>query len=258
MKICLQAGHKNMTTGSTGASGERDWTTTIVPMLAKKLREAKIEVYETDAFGNKDTKVTGTDWDLFLAVHYDADIYNDRGGFADYPDQSIDAVWERSKYLSDSIEKIFFEKMGIPIKNNRSNANTKFYYMWQFLSSNTPCVLIECGVGARKPEDYETLRKYELVVDTLAEAILRALGVIDPRDVKIKELEEQIIELNKEIVDLRDNRNKYRTEAEKVKKENKELIVQVEDLKFKLQDSLANADKLELIKAILFGKPKSD
>ena len=68
MKIAIQAGHKGMTSGSTGASGERDWTTKIVPLIASRLKKKGYEVYETDAFANTDTKVITTDWDLFLAI----------------------------------------------------------------------------------------------------------------------------------------------------------------------------------------------
>lgn len=237
MKICIQAGHKGVLTGATGASGERDWTTRVVSLLADNLRGTGVEVYETGALADTDEKVTGTDWDLFLAVHYDADIYNDRGGFCDYPDESTDQVYERSKYLSDKIEQVFFGKTGIPVHDERSNANTKFYYMWSALSAKTPCVLIECGVGNRKPEDYEILRNYELIVDSLTEAIHVALGIKDAKDIKIESLE-------KELDEMRTSRNswrsKYKTLEEKYENEYKDwvahrdiLLLEVDELKRK-------------------------
>ena len=201
-KVCIQAGHKNMTTGSTGAPGERDWTTKIMPMVASRLKAKGITVYETDAFGNDDSKVTGTDWDLFISIHYDADIYKDRGGFTDCPDPSIDYVHTRSKELAKKISDVFFQKMGIPVKS-RSNANTKFYYMWQFLTANTPCVIIECGVGYRQPEDYNVLRRYDEVATALSDAISSALGVTGGCEAKLALLEESIVAKDKEIVILK-------------------------------------------------------
>ncbi len=66
---------------------------------------------------------------------------------------------------------------------NRSNANTRYYYMWQYLTSKTPCVIIECGVGWRKPEDYNTLRKYDFIADTISEGILKAFGTFLDEDI---------------------------------------------------------------------------
>lgn len=176
-KVAIQVGHGNVTTGATGAPGERDWNSKIVPMVAEILRNRDIEVYETDAVANEDYTVLTTDWDLFLAVHYDADIYNDRGGFTDYPEPSTDHVTAKSQKMALGIAEHFFGETKIPQKPKRSNANTRYYYMWRALSANTPCVLIECGVGWRKPEDYETLRKYDFIAKTLADAICKVLDV---------------------------------------------------------------------------------
>ena len=198
-----------MTSGATGAPGERDWTTKIVPMVATKLRDSGVEVYECDAFAQNDSKVVTTDWDLFLSVHYDADIYNDRGGFTDFPDPSVDSVTKKSQKLSKDIGDHFFSTTGIPFKS-RSNANTKFYYMWQYLTAKTPCVLIECGVGWRKPEDYNTLRKYEEVAKALSDAILKSLGV-------------QLNTCEDKLEYERGEKEKYKKEARELREEVKEL-----------------------------------
>lgn len=177
-RVCIQAGHKNRTSGATGAGGERDWNSAVVPKIAKILRESGIEVYETDAFADTDAKVVSTDWDLFLSVHYDADIYNDRGGFVDFPDPSVDKVTEESQRIAGYVNK-FFARIGIPSKPNRSNKNTKFYYMWRALSAKTPCVLIECGVGARKPEDHNTLfNRIDEVAQIIAEEVANAFEIM--------------------------------------------------------------------------------
>jgi len=210
MKVCLQAGHGDMFVGATGAPGERAWTTKIVPMVAEILESSGIEVYNTGSKAYEDQIVTNTDWDLFLAVHYDADIYGDNGGFADYPDPSSDLVWETSKQLAYKIGEHYFKTTGIPEKPSRSNANTKFYYMWQYLTANTPCVIIECGVGWRKPEDFEVLRRdnHRFVANALADSVLHALGMSQPCDKYIKKIDE----LEDELDDMRESRDKWRSQ----------------------------------------------
>lgn len=213
MKVCIQAGHSNTTTGQTGAPGEKDWNEKIVPIIAEKLRAKGVEVYETDANAFKDNKVTSTDWDMFLAVHYDADIYNDRGGFVDYPDPAADMVWETSKKLAESLRDHYFSTTGIPERYSRSNANTKFYYMWSELTANTPCVIIECGVGWRKPQDYEILRDYDFIAMTICDGVLKGLGLYDECKEQIAELEAECQKLDDELDEMRDSRDKWRTSS---------------------------------------------
>lgn len=233
-KVCLQAGHKGMTSGATGAAGERDWTTRIVPMIAERLRAKGIEVYETDSFGYEDVKVTDTDWDLFLAIHYDADVYNESGGFVDFADPSTDKATVESQRIAKILSDHYFQMTGI--KNiSRSNANTRFYYMWKSLSLKTPCVLIECGVGNRKPNDYEVLRRYDFIADAISGGILKALGIASYLDEdipsgvedahKLKEVERynkywtynelinDWVVLSKEVIYERQEKEKYKSEA---------------------------------------------
>jgi N-acetylmuramoyl-L-alanine amidase len=216
-KVCLQAGHKGITTGATGAPGERDWTTKIVPMIGSILKSKGVDVYETDANGNNDPKVTSTDWDYFLAIHYDADIYNDRGGFADYPDQSVDASFARSKSLALALGEHYFKTTGIPERPQRSNANTKFYYMWSALTPSTPCVVIECGVGYRKPEDYNILRNYELVSNAIADGILDGLGI--PTGNELGDLQKKYDLLLQELIEMRQSRDKWKDRVDELEKE---------------------------------------
>lgn len=211
-RVAIQAGHKGVTTGATGAPGERDWTTKIVPMIASRLENAGVEVYQTGAKADEDATVTGTDWDMFLAVHYDADVYNDRGGFVDYPDASVDQVYEESKRLAWALRDHYFTVTGIPEKYSRSNANTKFYYMWSALTANTPCVLIECGVGWRKPQDYEVLREYDFIADTISDGILKGLGLYNECERKLSTCEDKCQELDNELDEMRDSRNKWRAD----------------------------------------------
>lgn len=215
-KICIQAGHKGTLIGATGAPGERDWNSKIVSLIATKLKTKGFEVYEADAKADKDSKVTGTDWDLFLAVHYDADIYNDRGGFVDYPDKSVDMVHETSKGYAEKISDYYFKTTGIPNRPNRSNANTKFYYMWSSLSAKTPCVLIECGVGNRKPQDYDILRNYDFISQTLTDAILKVFNVSPEKPC-------DHTACKKDLEDMRNSRNEWKEKATKAEDKLKKI-----------------------------------
>jgi N-acetylmuramoyl-L-alanine amidase len=176
MKIAIQAGHKGMIIGAVGAPGERDWNSKVVSLIAALLRAEGFEVKEVPSNADKDSKVTSTDWDLFLAIHYDADIYKTNGGFVDTPDPSVDVATRESNRIASILRKNYFPKLGIPEHPERSNANTKFYYMWSALSAKTPCVLIECGIGNRKPEDYNILHdKINDIAKVISDSIIQAL-----------------------------------------------------------------------------------
>lgn len=233
-----------MTSGATGAPGERDWTTKIVPMIATNLRKSGVEVYETDAFGNNDKTVTGTDWDLFLAVHYDADIYNDSGGFVDIPDKSVDFSHKESKRIFEIISDHYFKTTKIKNVQARSNANTKFYYMWQSLTAKTPCNIIECGVGWRKPDDYNKLREYDFIAKTLSDAICKALGVevTDPCEEKLKAKDEEIKDLRKSRDTWKSQCNAYEKELNDANKQIKDLEKQLSQCSGDLQSLIVDRD----------------
>jgi len=240
-KVCIQAGHKGMTSGATGAPGERDWNSKIVPLISKNLKEKGVEVYETDAFGNNDKKVTNTDWDLFLSVHYDADIYNESGGFVDFPDKSVDLNHETSKRLATIISDYYFSETKIKKFESRRNANTKFYYMWSSLSAKTPCVIIECGVGWRKPQDYEILRKYDFIAKVLSDAICLALNIKNEN-----ECEDKLKEKDKELVEMKNSRNKWKKDFEILDKENEFANKKIKELEKNIKDKESEISRLTI------------
>ena len=254
-RVVIQAGHKGITSGSVGAPGERDWTTKIVPMIAERLRAKGFEVYETDALGYNDDKVVQTDWDLFLAIHYDADIYNDTGGFTDYPEPKTDGATQESQRIAKVLADYYFSTTGIKYVN-RSNANTRYYYMWQYLTAKTPCVIIECGVGWRKPEDYNTLRKYDFIADTIANGILKAFGTFLDEDIPsevealgLKEIPRYnkywtYRELISDYIKLYKEYEYEKTEKEKYKKEARELR---EVTKSQAEDIASFGKEIELL-----------
>jgi hypothetical protein len=230
-KICIQAGHAGLTSGATGAPNEREWNKKTASLLAEKLEASGYEVLVCDALANTNKAVTDVDWDLFLAIHYDADIYNDRGGFIDTPDQSVDYVTTESNRIASAVRSVYFIRTGVPERPKRSNANTKFYYMWNYLSANTPCVLIECGVGNRKPEDNTTLfNKQSIVVDAIVEGINTAFNQESPCDCDT---------LQKELDEMRESRNKWKTKYEDADKEHiKDLQAKIKHIE-ELQKTVA-------------------
>jgi N-acetylmuramoyl-L-alanine amidase len=179
--ICLQAGHENaknncnpLLRSGTGAPGEAEFTVRVRNRLSQILIEKGFMVQLVDATFNC-SQDRLKDFDLFLAIHYDAYINGSIGGFVDYPDPSFDAVNTESKRIAHSISSEYFKHSGIQ-EVNRSNANTKKYYMWRALSDKTPCVIIECGVG-QNPHDKVILTDTERIATAIARGICKAFNV---------------------------------------------------------------------------------
>lgn len=244
MKICLQAGHLNIKTncdtalrGSTGAGGEVQINEAVRNATADILTKRGVEVKKVDANFNCDSTSYDEDYDLFLAIHCDMDYAGDNGsGFCDFPEPSKDGATERSQALAKAIESSFFPEVGINIKS-KSNANTRYYYMWNALSLNTPCVLIEMG-QVKDAHDGPILQDTSKVSNALANAILKALGIASFLDEdiptvvedyhKLKEVERynkywSYNELISDWVKLAGEYEYEKTEKEKYKKEARDL-----------------------------------
>lgn len=205
--ICLQAGHQNAKSncdpnlrGGTGAPGEVDFTIRVRDrlsqiLLAKKNTDGSdaFMVQLVDATANCDTNLPKTDFSLFLSIHYDADIYNAGGGFTDFPEPNTDGVTKESQRIAKAIADEYFPFVGID-NISRSNKNTRYFYMWKFLSFDTPCVIIECGVG-QNPRDKAILQDTEKVARGIARGIFKAFSIpLDDApnwEVRYKELEKQ-------------------------------------------------------------------
>jgi len=185
MKVCISAGHQNVKYnsivalhGSTGAPGEVDFNIDVANQVSGQLREKGFEVKQTDANANDDPKVTGVDWDLFLAIHYDADVYSKPGGFVDYPEPSTDAATIKSQAIAKILAAEYFKTTGIEYHPERTNMNTRYYYLWKYLTPATPCVIIECGVGWRVPEDHNLFTYHrEKVVEGIVRGVCKAFSV---------------------------------------------------------------------------------
>ncbi len=180
--ICLQAGHQNTKDNcvpalrtSTGAPGEGELTVRVRDRLSQILIAKGFTVQLVDANFNCNPE-RSKDFDLFLALHGDADYPGDNGGgFVDYPDPSVDATNAESKRIKEAIESEYFNHSGIA-NTPHSNPNTKFYYMWSALSAKTPCVLLEMG-QVQDPHDKVILADTDRVANAIARGICKAFGV---------------------------------------------------------------------------------
>lgn len=179
--VCLQAGHQNARNncepalrGGTGAPGEAEFTVRVRDRLSQILQERGFAVQLVDATFNCNPE-RSKDFDLFLAIHYDADIYGTGGGFVDIPEPSTDHATKESKRIRDAIASEYFRHSGIK-EVNRSNANTRYYYMWRVLSAKTPCVIIECGVG-KDEHDSVILSDTDRVANAIARGICKAFNL---------------------------------------------------------------------------------
>lgn len=183
IKICLQAGHWNaknncdpLLAKGTGAPGEAEFTVRIMTRLSQLLIERGFQLYLKDACYNCDPTVGNEDYNLFLAIHYDANVYGQGGGFVDFPEPSTDLATAESQRICKILEETYFPNAGIENKPSRRNANTKYYYMWKFLSAKTPCVIIECGVG-QDAHDKVILNDTDIVASAIGKGICKAFNV---------------------------------------------------------------------------------
>ncbi len=231
-RIILQAGHENIKNncvaslrGSTGAGGEVEINIAVRDEVARLLA-GKVEVKKVDGNFNCDPTSLDEDWDLFLTIHCDMDYAGDNGsGFCDFPEPSTDDATKESQRCAKAIQDYFFPKVGINVKS-RSNANTRYYYMWQCISAKTPCVLIEMG-QVKDSHDSVILKDTARVGKALAEAILVALG-LPVEDTCQKELEE-----------MRESRNKWKAKYEELDREStKDLQAKIKHIE-ELQKTVA-------------------
>ena len=183
-KICIQSGHTSIKyncditlRSGTGAPNEEKNNFRIVSRLCEILRTKGFEVVQTDANANCDSNITNKDWDLLLSCHCDANYAGDQGGgFVDFPEPSTDDATAESQRIAKAIESEYFKNTGIRNVPSRSNVNTRYYYMWQYLSAKTPCVILEMGESI-DPHDSVILADTERVVNGIARGICRAFNV---------------------------------------------------------------------------------
>lgn len=241
IRVLLGAGHEGRTSGSVGAPNEQSFNVDISDRVADALRNRGIEVRRINADPSPD--VIAGDWDLALFVHYDADIYGSGGYFVDFPEPSTDKATIQSQAMSKVISDEYGQITKIVNHPERSNKNTRYYYMWKKLSDKTPCVIIECGVGMHVPDDHQILHfNRDLVVKGITTGVLKALGLGD-------NTQEDIAKLQKEIEALKNSQKsllKRVTELEEQVKANEDVIAvstnEIEALKADKQKALVDLE----------------
>jgi hypothetical protein len=157
-------------------------------------------VVQTDANANSDKSIIKpNNFDLFLALHSDADAANDQGGgMIGSGDKSVDVSWKRSAEIAGIMKGVYFKEAGIVDKNYVTAGMTK-YYMWKYLSYNTPCVLLEMG-QTQDPHDKVLLANTVLIASSIVRSICKVFNVlydlptntVDPKDEKIVRLESEL------------------------------------------------------------------
>lgn len=222
-KILIQAGHINIEhncdpamRGSTGAPNEQDFTIKTANRVSELLRHNGFEVKQTDGNANCDVECTGVDWDLALSIHYDAAVYKTAdgtlvgGGFVDYPDPSIDQATAKSQAFAQALRSIYFSETGIVEHPERSNKNTRFYYLWRALSAETPCVIIECGVGM-EPNDRTILLDTERIATAIVKGICKGFmrEYASPDKPLIPTIESLTQERNELLTKIKEAQEKY-------------------------------------------------
>jgi hypothetical protein len=181
-RVLIQAGHNCPGGGGGGAPGEADWALDLSGRLRRRLVAAGVAADVVGAWlcngvVRKPPPQCSQDWELFVALHYDAAIYgpgNNTGCFADRArndpmgaasDRAI-AIWERH----------YVEATGIPVANQRRNPNTWDYYAFRATTDQTPGIIVEHGIG--QGDDHDVLfDQIETVAAADCAAILEFLGV---------------------------------------------------------------------------------
>jgi len=239
--IALQSGHENITSNcnsglrkSTGAPGEIEFTIKIRNRLSQILLSKKtsggaqaFSIQLMDANYNCFPVSKTTNFDFFLAIHYEADTHNKGGGFITAPDPDYDDNNKESIRIVNCIKSEYFKHSGIEEHEEWiTNAMTE-YYMWSALSLKTACGIIECGVG-QDPHDKVLLNDTDRISNAIARGICKAFNI--DFDAPIKSVD--IFELhNKKIKEL----------IEKLEN----VTIEKDDLKAKL---LISNQKIENVK----------
>lgn len=252
--ICLQSGHEGRTSGATGAPGEIELNVRIRNRLSQLLIDRGFVVQLVNADPTKTEYYK--DFDLFLALHGDANIYGTGGGvvacIAPPPYDSSEVSNAESRRIRDTIESIYFKETGIVNHPERSNVNMTKYYMWDKLTPKTPCVIIEMGV-VQDPHDKVLLGNTELIASALARGICKTFDVAYDLTPPVDVCAEEKAKLIKEIESLKlinDNLlNQVANLTTSLDEKNKELLVCHSSLK------TANNTNQTLVADVAYYKP---
>lgn len=152
--------HDSHTPNGGGAPGEAEYIFALNDEIERRATAAGIVV--TRVPGNQRAYPEfRRDYDAFIALHYDADIYRHNG-------QKVGGwFWDRGKRsltaTTDDVLGHIFERRysllpNVPPHISRRNANTWDYYAFRLTSRKTPGIIVELGVGAPAAPDHDWLR----------------------------------------------------------------------------------------------------
>lgn len=227
-KIVVQAGHINVANNSiellrksTGAPGEQELTQRITDRVSSMLRDRGFDVKQTDANANDDPSITERDWDLFLAIHGDADAGGDNGGgMVGAPDPSVDEASIRSGLIKEAIRSEYFHHSEI-VDKNFSTDGMLFYYMWRNLTGPTPCVLIELG-QVQDPHDKVLLADTNRIASALVRGVCKAFAI--PFDLPEPVPSPEPEPIPEPVPPFQTKRERARIVVDRIKKDMNELV----------------------------------
>jgi N-acetylmuramoyl-L-alanine amidase len=177
-KICLQAGHKGVTTGQTGTAGEQELNWRVTLKLSEILIKKGFQLFIVDA--NPPDSQINQDFDFFFAIHGDWDSPQVGGGCITAPDPNYDDNNTESKRIVEFIKKSYFspytEDTGIVDRPGKITTDMTRYYMWLRLTAKTPCGLIELG-EVMDAHDKVILANTDRVANAIAKGICKAFNV---------------------------------------------------------------------------------
>jgi len=248
MKILTIVGHQNIQFnsltnlhGNTGTAGELEINLRVTNRVSSMLRERGFEVVQTDANGNDDPTITKTDFNLALSLHCDMDT-GSNGGMCGSGDKSVDMSWKESARIKSVFDEVYFKETGIKNKGYVTEGMTK-WYMWQYLTPKTPCVLLEMG-EAKDAHDSVLLGNTELIASGIVRSICKAFNkpyditpTTPPVDYEalLKTKDEQIRTLETKVANLETNTETFTqrlSEIEAKLAENEKTVKQYQkDLK---------------------------
>lgn len=209
-KILIGVGHQNVKynsivslRGNTGTDGELEINTRIGNRVSEMLRQRAFTVVQTDANANDDKSITTQDFDLALFLHCDMNT-DGQGGMCGSGDKSVDNSWQESLRIKQVFDEIYFPETKIVNKKFVTEGMAK-YYMWQYLSAKTPCVLLEMG-EAKDAHDSVLLGNTELIASSIVRSICLAFNVsyeINTPPVTIPTVQNtEIVDLKKQVATL--------------------------------------------------------